>query len=79
MPPSPICTRRLTIWWPRRTSRAREPWELPGILLTGKRFRISAICIYRLVEGKVAENWEQADMLGLMQQLGVLPAHGSAR
>jgi predicted ester cyclase len=72
-------------WWPRGTSsqcatrsRAHELWELLGIPPSGKRFRIIAICIYRLAEGKVAENWEQADLLGLMQQLGVIPARGSA-
>jgi steroid delta-isomerase-like uncharacterized protein len=43
-----------------------------------KRFRASGICIYRLAEGKIAENWEQDDLLGLMQQLGVIPAPGSA-
>lgn len=84
--PSPICMRRLTTWWRRGTSsqyatrsRAREPWELLGVPPTGKRFRTSAICIYRMAEGKVAENWEQTDTLGLMQQLGVVPARGSAR
>jgi steroid delta-isomerase-like uncharacterized protein len=53
--------------------------KLLGIPPTGKRFRISAICIYRMAEGKVAENWKQADLLGLMQQLGVVPARGSTR
>jgi predicted ester cyclase len=58
--------------------RGHPAGELLGIPPTGKRFRISDICIYRLAEGKVAENWEQADLLGLMQQLGVVPARGSA-
>jgi predicted ester cyclase len=50
---------------------------LLGVPATGKRFRISGIGIYRIAEGKVAENWEQTDLLGLMQQLGVVPARGS--
>jgi predicted ester cyclase len=34
------------------------------------------ISIYRLAEGKIAEQWEQWDRLNLMQQLGVVPAPG---
>jgi predicted ester cyclase len=35
------------------------------------------MCIYRIAEGKIAEQWEQIDMLGLMRQLGAIaaPAH----
>jgi steroid delta-isomerase-like uncharacterized protein len=47
---------------------------LIGIPPTGKRFRISGISICRLAEGKIAEDWDEADRLGLMQQLGVIPA-----
>ncbi len=62
----------------RYTVEGTQQKELLGVPPTGKRFQTSAICIYRLVEGKVAENWEQMDTLGLMQQLGVIPAPGSA-
>jgi steroid delta-isomerase-like uncharacterized protein len=63
----------------RYTAEGTQQGELPGIPPTGKRFRTSGISVYRLAEGKLAEQWEQADMLGLMQQLGVIPAPGSAR
>jgi steroid delta-isomerase-like uncharacterized protein len=63
----------------RYTVEGTQQGELLGIPPTGKRFRTSGICIYRLAEGKVAEVWEQMDMLGLMQQLGVIPAPGSTR
>jgi predicted ester cyclase len=63
----------------RYTVEGTQQGELLGVLPTGKHFRISGICIYRLAEGKIAEQWEQMDMLGLMQQLGVIPAPGSAR
>jgi steroid delta-isomerase-like uncharacterized protein len=61
------------------TVEGTQQGELSGVPPTGKRFRISGISIYRLAEGKIAEQWEQMDMLGLMQQLDVLPAPGSAR
>ena len=63
----------------RYTVEGTQQGQLPGVPPTGKRFQTSAICIYRLAEGKVAENWEQADLLGLMQQLGVGPPPGQVR
>jgi predicted ester cyclase len=62
----------------RFTVEGTQQGELLGVPPTGKHFRISGIGIYRLAEGKFAETWEQTDLLGLMQQLGVLPARGSA-
>jgi steroid delta-isomerase-like uncharacterized protein len=47
--------------------------DLAGMPPTGKRFRTSGISIYRLAGGKVAEQWENFDVLGMMQQLGVIP------
>jgi hypothetical protein len=31
------------------------------------------LSIFRVAEGKVAEQWEEWDKLDLMQQLGVIP------
>ncbi len=45
-----------------------------GIRPTGRQVRISGINIYRILGGKIAEEWEQTDSLGLLQQLGALPA-----
>lgn len=51
--------------------------QLPGVAPTGKRIAISGITIYRFSEGQIVEAWEQLDMLGMWQQLGVvsLPEH----
>jgi predicted ester cyclase len=51
--------------------------QLPGVAPAGKRIAIGGITIYRLSGGKIVEAWEQLDMLGMWQQLGVLslPAH----
>jgi predicted ester cyclase len=45
-----------------------------GILPTGKRIRMNGISILRPADGKIAEQWEQSDRMGLLQQLGVIPA-----
>lgn len=44
---------------------------------TGKRIAISGITIYRIRRGKIAEAWEELDLLGMWRQLGVvsLPGH----
>jgi steroid delta-isomerase-like uncharacterized protein len=58
----------------RFTAEGTHEGTLLGVPPTGKRLRISGISIYRLAEGKVVEHWEEGDRLGLLQQLGVIPA-----
>lgn len=48
--------------------------EFQGISPTGKTVRITGIDIDRFAGGKVVECWPEANELGLLQQLGVLPA-----
>jgi len=43
-----------------------------GHAATGKRFEFGAIYIWRLSNGKLAELWQEADRVRLMQQLGIL-------
>lgn len=45
-----------------------------GIPPTGKPIKVPYIDIWRLENGKAVENWVQMDQMGLMQQLGVIPA-----
>ena len=47
--------------------------ELMGIPATGKKTTTTGIDIYRIVGGKIAEEWVNWSTLGLMQQLGVIP------
>ena len=44
---------------------------LEGIPATGKPVTISIFTVFRLVNGKIAEEWEIYDDLGMMQQLGM--------
>jgi steroid delta-isomerase-like uncharacterized protein len=44
-----------------------------GIPATGKPVTVRAIHIHRIAHGKIAELWEQIDLLGLMQQVGKAP------
>jgi steroid delta-isomerase-like uncharacterized protein len=40
---------------------------------TGKRLTTSGITIFRIADGRVVEEWIESDMLGLLQQTGVIP------
>jgi predicted ester cyclase len=62
----------------RWSATATHTGPLPGLEPTGTPIRISGITIYRFDDGQVVEAWEQLDMLGMWQQLGVFapPGHG---
>lgn len=47
-----------------------------GIPPTGKTVRVSGMTMLRFAGGKCVERWNQADMLGWLQQLGAIPASG---
>ena len=44
-----------------------------GMPPTGKQVTYTGILIYRIVDGKITEQWTEFDLLGLLRQLGVLP------
>jgi predicted ester cyclase len=43
---------------------------------TGKPITMTGIEIFRIENGKIAELWGETNLLGLMQQIGVVPAFG---
>src|SRR3954452_4558605 len=55
----------------RWTAHATHQGEFQGIPPTGKQ--VTGITIHRLDDGKIVEEWENPDLLGLMQQLGAIP------
>ena len=57
----------------RYTMRGTHRGEFVGIPATGNQIAVEGISIYRVVDGKIADEWAQPDMLGMMQQLGVAP------
>jgi predicted ester cyclase len=60
----------------RLTVRGTQQGIFMGIPPTGKHATVTAIDINRMVGGKSVEHWLEMDMLGLLQQLGVIPAPG---
>ncbi len=57
----------------RATMRATHTGELLGIPATGKTVRLASTVIYRFAGGKVVEEWEIFDVLGMYRQLGIAP------
>jgi steroid delta-isomerase-like uncharacterized protein len=45
-----------------------------GIPPTGVKGEITGINIFRVVDGRIVEHWGNSDDMGLMRQLGVIPA-----
>jgi predicted ester cyclase len=50
-----------------------------GIPPTGKQVTLPGVVIDRIADGQLVESWLQADVLGMLQQLGVIqPTAGAA-
>lgn len=58
----------------RWTMRGTHKGDLFGIPATGKRAMVSGISIEQIVNGQITESWFDLDLLGLMQQIGAVPA-----
>jgi steroid delta-isomerase-like uncharacterized protein len=58
----------------RVTFRGTHRGAFLGIPPTNRQVSVPAVHITRLVEGTIREHWSLMDDLGLMQQLGVVPA-----
>ena len=57
----------------RWTATGTHQGTFMGIAPTGKRVTITGISIHRIADGRIVEEWQEWDSLGLMQQIGVLP------
>ncbi|MFD1513219.1 ester cyclase [Halomarina rubra] len=56
----------------RYTYRGTHDGEYMGIPPTDRPAEISGMVLSRVEDGKTAETWVEADMLGLLQQVGVV-------
>ena len=55
----------------RFTVTGTQQGEWMGIPASGNKFEVGGILIVRIENGKIVEQREDADLLGLMQQLGM--------
>jgi steroid delta-isomerase-like uncharacterized protein len=58
----------------RVTAGGTHEGEFQGIAPTGQTVTISGMGIVRIEDGRIAESWWEFDAIGLMTQLGAIPA-----
>ena len=61
----------VTIYWIARGTNTGTGNGLPA---TGKKAELAGITIWRIVDGKIKEEWSAFDQLSMMKQLGLIPA-----
>jgi steroid delta-isomerase-like uncharacterized protein len=66
---------RVVARW-RMTATHQGPFQ--GLPATGKAVDISGMDMWRVQNGRLVEHWDALDQIGMMQQLGVMPAPGQA-
>jgi steroid delta-isomerase-like uncharacterized protein len=61
---------RVVVRW---IGRGTHTGELMGVPATGASIACDATTIFRIADGKIAEEWTVWDALGLLQQVGAVP------
>ena len=62
----------------RGTFRGTQTGEFMGIPPTGRAVTMTWMSVDRFEGDRIAEHWAQMDTLGLLQQLGAIPAPATA-
>ena len=57
----------------RLTSYGKHEGDLPGAPRTGNEMKMTSITIHRIANGKLVEKWSEKDVMGFLQQIGVIP------
>ena len=60
----------------RQTVYGTNTGSMMGIPPTEKKFAIQEIVINTFTDGKIIESWALADLLGMLQQIGLVPPMG---
>lgn len=60
----------------RGSARGTHQGAFGDLPPTGKQIMFTGMRFYRMVGGKIAEEWANLDQLGLMQQMGAIPGSG---
>ena len=63
----------------RWRSRATHRGNYMGIAPSGKEVQFMGISVYRIEEGKIAEEWTVEDQFGLMRQIGAIGEPGQSQ
>jgi pSer/pThr/pTyr-binding forkhead associated (FHA) protein/ketosteroid isomerase-like protein len=61
----------------RMTFTGTHTGDFYGVPASGNAVNVTSIGIDKVVDGKITEGWGELNMLGLMQQIGAIPAPGA--
>jgi predicted ester cyclase len=62
--------------WTQTMTHSGAPFFVGNIPASGKAIRTTGISIYRIANDKIVEHWADMDFLGVMVQVGAVPAPG---
>ena len=62
----------------RWTSTGTQDGDMPGLPASHNKVKVTGIGMDRVENGKIVEGWNNWDTLGMMQQLGAVPAGAAA-
>lgn len=62
----------------RWTGRGIHEGELMGVAPTGKEVTVTGLSMTRVADGEIVEDWSNWDALGMLIQLGAVPAPARA-
>ena len=61
----------------RFTFAGTQKGDFMGIPASGKRVTVTGMSVFRIANGKIVEHWGENDGLGLLMQVGAMPAPGA--
>jgi predicted ester cyclase len=56
----------------RLTAYGKHEGDPPGAPRTGNELKMTSIAIHRIADGKLAEKWVEKDVIGFLNQIGVM-------
>jgi steroid delta-isomerase-like uncharacterized protein len=62
---------KVAVLW---SAQGTHKGEMLGVAPTGKTVTLTGQMIYRIAGGKIVEAWSHGDVLGMLQQFGVMPS-----
>jgi steroid delta-isomerase-like uncharacterized protein len=62
----------------RNVGRGTHRGDFVDVPPTGKEVNIDGISIYQVRDGRIVKDWTIVDLMGLMQQIGAIPAPDKA-
>ena len=60
--------------WTVTMHHTGAPFFIGNLPASGKKVEVSGINSYRIANGKIVETWADMDFMGVLQQVGLIPA-----